>query len=135
MSDNTRHAIGSIEVSRWAPEPYDDAGGVTLNQIDVIETFRGDINGGGRAQMLQSLRADGSASFVGLERVTAELAGRSGTFVLQDTGTLDADGRVDGTWFVVPGSGTGDLGGLRGTGTFTAVLGEQAEFALDYWFD
>jgi hypothetical protein len=66
--------------------------------------------------------------------VTARLGGRSGTFVFQDEGTLK-DGTVSGTWFVVPGSGTGELGGLRGEGGFTATLGEGADITLDYWFE
>jgi hypothetical protein len=84
--------------------------------------------------MLQVLRPDGSASFCALERVTSTLGGRSGTFVLQDTGELAPDGRVSGSWFVVPGSGSGALTGLRGEGGFEATLGEHAEAHLDYWF-
>ena len=79
------------------------------------------------------VQTDGSASFVGIERVTGTLAGRTGTFVLQDAGTL-ADGEVTGTWFVVPGSGTGELAGLCGEGGFTAVVGQHAKIYLDYRF-
>jgi Protein of unknown function (DUF3224) len=42
---------------------------------------------------------------------------------------------VAGDWFVVPGSGTGELAGLRGEGGFRANLGENAAVHLDYWFD
>jgi Protein of unknown function (DUF3224) len=80
------------------------------------------------AHALQVLSADGSASFVALERVTGSVGGRSGSFVLQDTGTLAPDGTVTGEWFVVAGSGTG----LSGAGGFTARLGEHAEAWLDY---
>ncbi len=136
MSEARHHASGTIEVTGWAPAPYDELEGASsLVRIDVTEHFHGDIEGEGRAQMLQALRPDGSASFVGHERVTATLAGRTGTFVFQDAGTLDTDGRVDGTWFVVPGSGTGELAGLRGEGSFTAALGEHAAITLDYWFE
>jgi Protein of unknown function (DUF3224) len=136
MSESQIHATGSIEVSSWVPETYDETdGGPSLVRIDVVESFHGDIEGEGRAQMIQTLRADGSASFVGVERVTATVADRRGTFVFQDAGTVSDDGRVGGTWFVVAGSGTGEVAGLRGTGTFTAVLGERAAITLDYWFE
>jgi hypothetical protein len=46
-----------------------------------------------------------------------------------------ADNIVSGDWFVIPKSGTGDLGGLRGTGGFRANLGEGAQVHLDYWFE
>lgn len=91
--------------------------------------------GQGHAQMLQALRPDGSATFVGHERVSATLAGRSGTFVFPDAGTLDVDGTVDGTWLVVPGSATGDLIGLQGEGSLKAAVGEHASISLHYCFE
>jgi len=54
--------------------------------------------------------------------------------VLQDAGTL-AGTVVKGNWFVVPGSGTGELVGLRGEGGFTAELGQHASITLDYRFN
>jgi hypothetical protein len=75
-----------------------------------------------------------AASFVGIERVSGSVAGRAGTFVLQDQGTLTGT-HVTGRWSVVPGSGTGELAGLRGDGGFTAELGQGADITLDYWFE
>jgi Protein of unknown function (DUF3224) len=85
-------------------------------------------------EFLQAAQLDGTASFVGIERVTGTIAGRRGTFLLQDSGTV-AGGIVTGDWFVVPGSGTGELTGLRGAGGFRANLGEGAEVTLDYYFE
>jgi hypothetical protein len=42
---------------------------------------------------------------------------------------------VSGDWFVIPGSGTGQLAGLRGTGGFRAGLGEGTQAHLAYWFE
>ena len=136
MSESRTHATGTIEVTGWAPQPWDEVdGAATLVGIDVTELFHGDIEGEGKARMLQALRADGSATFVGHERVTAAVAGRRGTFVFQEVGTLSPTGDVDGSWFVVPGSGTGELTGLRGEGSFAAAVGQSATIALDYWFE
>jgi hypothetical protein len=60
-------------------------------------------------------RSDESGSFVGLERIIGRVAGRSGSFVLQHTGTFNKTD-VDSTFFVVPRSGTGELAGLSGEG-------------------
>ncbi|BEP14090.1 DUF3224 domain-containing protein [Acidothermaceae bacterium B102] len=131
-----RDATASIAVSVWDPQPYDAPGaGPSLVRIHVEESFTGDLAGSGVATMLQALRPDGSASFCALERIEGALAGRSGSFVLQDAGELDADGHVTGTWFVVPGSATGELAGLRGEGGFDAQLGQHATGSLTYWFD
>ena len=68
------------------------------------------------------------------ERVTGTLGGRSGSFVLQGVGTWE-EGVARTTWTVVPGSGTGQLTGLRGEGGIEAA-GGQAEitYRLDYDF-
>jgi hypothetical protein len=115
--------------------PYDEpAAGPSLVRIHVDESFDGDISGSGSVEFLQAASADGTASFVGIERVTGSVGGRGGTFLLQDHGTV-ADGVVSGEWFVVPGSGTGQLTGLRGEGGFRAQLGQNAAVTLDYWFE
>src|SRR5580693_2643702 len=104
-----------ITVHTYQPASYETpADGPSLTRIHVEEAFTGDIEGAGVVEFLQAARADGSASFVGIERVT---------------------GAVAGDWFVVPGSGTGELAGLRGEGGFRANLGENADVHLDYWFD
>jgi Protein of unknown function (DUF3224) len=129
------HASSTIDVKTYEPTPYDQpAEGPALVRIHVVEDFSGDIQGEGVAEFLQTTRGEDEASFVGVERVTGTLAGNSGTFVLQDEGTLKGS-TVSGNWFVVPGSGTGELRGLRGEGGFTAQLGQRADITLDYWFE
>lgn len=133
--DQRRRATGKINVKTYDPTPYDQsAEGPTLSRIHVVEDFSGDIAGEGVATFLQTTRAEDEASFVGVERVEGSVGGRSGTFVLQDQGSLKGS-TVSGTWFVIPGSGTGDLIGLRGEGGFTAELGQRADITLDYWFE
>jgi Protein of unknown function (DUF3224) len=136
MSDmNKTHATGRIEVKSYEPTPYDEPSeGPQLVEIHVRETFVGDIDGEGVVRFLQAVRADGSASFVGIERVDGMIGDRRGTFLLQDSGTLEGS-TVSGEWFVIPGSGTGELAGLRGEGGFTAELGEGASITLDYWYE
>ena len=129
------HATGRIEVKTYEPQTYEEVdGGPDLVEIHVTETFGGDIEGEGVVRFLQAVREDGSASFVGVERVTGSVGGRKGTFLLQDEGTLEGS-IVKGDWFVIPGSGTGDLSGLRGEGGFEAELGQHASITLDYWFE
>src|SRR6266487_4092664 len=138
MSDSGEkrtRASAVITVHKYDPSAYDEpADGPVLARIHVEESFSGDIQGDGVVEFLQAARADGSATFVGIERVTGTRAGRAGTFLLQDRGTVTGS-VVEGVWFVGPGSGTGGLAGLRGEGGFRASLGENAQVHLDYWFD
>jgi hypothetical protein len=127
-------AQGKINVRSYDPQRYGESGdGPALSRIHVEEQFLGDIEGEGVAEFLQAQMADGSASFVGMERVAGSIHGRRGTFLLQDHGTLNGT-QVSGHWFVIPDSASGELVGLRGEGGFTAQLGEGADISLDYWF-
>ena len=133
-AERTR-ANAVITVHKYEPSAYDEsAQGPVLTRIHVEESFSGDITGDGVVEFLQAARADGSASFVGIERVTGKLGGRRGTFLLQDAGTVQ-DNIVSGDWFVIAGSATRELTGLRGEGGFRANLGEGAQVHLDYWFE
>jgi len=135
QDSNKQHAKATITVHKYEPAEYEKpAEGPTLTKIHVEEAFSGDIEGKGVVEFLQAAGADGSASFVGIERVTGSIGGKNGTFLLQDAGTVK-DNIVSGDWFVVPGSATGELKGLRGTGGFKANLGEGAEVYLKYWFE
>ena len=116
MSDNAprTRATAVITVHKYEPSAYDEpAEGPALTRIHVEESFSGDITGDGVVEFLQAARADGSASFVGIERVTGQIGGQQGTFLLQDAGIV-AGNIVSGDWFVIPRSGTGELAGLRG---------------------
>jgi hypothetical protein len=137
MGDNAgrTRAEAVITVHRYEPAAYDDpAEGPALTRIHAEESFSGEITADGVVEFLQAAHADGWASFVGIERVSGEIGGRRGTFLLQDAGTVQ-DKIVSGDWFVIAGSGTGELTGLRGVGAFRANLGEGARVYLDYWFE
>ena len=51
--------------------------------------------------------------------------------MLRSVGTYDGS-KADGELTVIDGSGTGDLAGIRGTGSFTAPMGDTASLTLDY---
>jgi len=110
----------TFEVTGWDERPLDETdGAVKWTQSSVTKTFRGDIDGTAALEYLMVYAADGSATFVGLERLQGRVAGRSGTFVLQHVGRFE-DGAAKGNLTVATGSGTGDLAGLAGGGTFLA---------------
>jgi hypothetical protein len=130
------HARANTKISVHSSEakPYDQIATPALMEIHISETFTGDIDGESTVRALQLQRDDKSASMVSLQRVTGKLAGRQGTFVLQGSEIVE-NGKIKATWFVVPGSGTGDLSRLRGEGGFEGGFGKGSEGWLDYWFE
>ncbi len=131
----SKRATATFQVKSWDEKPYDEIDeGPKLTRASVTKSFRGDIEGEGTLEYLMIHRDDGSASFVGLERVVGRVGDRSGSFVLQHSGTFEG-GTAKVTWFVVPGSGTGDLRGLRGEGGFASAHAEDYPITLEYDFE
>ncbi len=129
------HATATFQVKSWDEKPYDEIDdGPKLTRVSVTKSFAGDIEGEGTLEYLMIQRDDGSASFVGLERVVGRVGDRSGSFVLQHTGTYE-EGTAKDAFSVVPGSGTGDLRGLRGEGSFASAHAENYPITLDYDFE
>jgi hypothetical protein len=76
-------------------------------------------------------RQDGTAVFTGLQHMVGQVGGRSGSYVLLADGSYDgAEART--AWKVVDGSGTGELAGLRGTGSAVAASSPPGTFSFDY---
>jgi hypothetical protein len=128
------HAKAKITVQSSEAKPYDQTASPTLMEISISEAFTGDIDGESTVRALQAQRPDKSASMVSVQRFSGKLGGRQGTFVLQGS-EIVANGKIKATWFVVPGSGTGDLSGLHGEGGFEGGFGKGSDGWLDYWFE
>jgi hypothetical protein len=135
-SDPSRRtrAVARIVVRHSKVERYDETATPLLAEVHIEETFTGDIEGESPVRALQVQHDDGSATQVSLQRVRGTLGGRRGSFVLQGAQRVE-HGKITATWFVVPGSGTDDLRGLRGDGGFVGEFGKGSEGTLDYWFD
>jgi hypothetical protein len=127
-------AESKITVQNSEARTYDQSANPALMELRLNETFTGDMDGESQVRALQVLRTGHSASLVSMQRFRGTLGGRQGTFVLQGREVVD-NGKIKATWFVVPGSGTGDLTGLRGEGGFEGEFGKGSEGTLDYWFD
>ena len=91
----------------------------------IDKQFHGDLEATSKGQMLAAGTAiEGSAGYVAIEQATGTLHGRSGSFVLQHSGTM-ARGAGQLAITVVPDSGTGELVGLAGTMAITIVDGQH----------
>jgi hypothetical protein len=127
MTKNTTTAT----VANWDEKPYDEAPNTAKTaEAQITYTYEGGLTGEGRARLLLAY-AGQEAEFVGLERMTATLDGRTGTFVTSQTGAF-RDGVARWTFQIVPGTGTGALTGLSGSGTGEAPMGNSATLTFEY---
>ena len=123
------HAVGTFEVQITPVAPAPDAPAGAPGRMLLAKTFHGGFEGAGAGEMLGVLK-DGSGAYVAMERVTGVLDGRQGAFALVHRGVMDA-GAQDLLITIVPGSGEGELAGIRGVFHLTIVEGEH-RYDLEY---
>jgi hypothetical protein len=117
------HASGTFEVKLT---PQTDSADATLGRMTIDKQLHGDLEATSEGQMLTGMtEVKGSAGYVAIEKVSGTLKGRTGTFILQHTGTMNR-GMPQLTITVVPDSGTGQLAGLAGN--FTIKIAEGKHF-------
>lgn len=125
-------ASGSFQVTGWDEQPYASLpSGGKLTKASVTGTFTGEIAGDATVEWLMAYADDAHATFVGVQRLVGELAGRSGEFTVTMTGSYDG-GVARASWTVVPGTGSGGLAGITGDGQFVAPSGGEASGSLTY---
>jgi hypothetical protein len=129
----TGSATGTASVKSWDEGPYAESDGAPkLTSARVTYAYTGDIEAEGTSRSAMFYSDEATATYIGYERVVGTLAGRSGSFVLRTTGTY-ADGVALSATSVVPGSGTGELAGLRGEGGVVAGSGSMdVSYQLTY---
>ncbi len=124
-------ATGRFDTKSTPHAPHSDADGVVLARISIAKTFEGDLVGTGAVEMIAARPpTQGSAGYVAIERVDAVLDGRTGTFVLQHSGTMDR-GTPSLSVTVVPDTGTGELAGIRGSMQIDVSTGDH-RYTFEY---
>ena len=129
----TTRASGSFDVKiiPQATDGNDNPADTLPSRMLLDKQFHGDLKAVGKGQMLAAMTAfKGSAAYVAIEQVTGALAGRSGSFILQHTGTMNR-GAPSLIITVVPDSGTGELLGLAGKMNINIVEGKHF-YEFDY---
>jgi hypothetical protein len=128
----TAHAQGTFTVKAWDENTYAElAGNAKLTKARMVFAYDGDLAAEGISDTLMCYRDDGTAVYTGLDQMTGQLGGRSGSFILRGEGAYEG-GEAKTTWQIVEGSGTGELTGLRGSGSAVSSSEPPGTFELDY---
>jgi hypothetical protein len=118
-------ASGTFDV-KLTPQTMDNKSDASLGRMSIDKQFHGDLEGTSKGEMLSAgTSVKGSGGYVAIERVSGTLQGRSGSFVLQHSGTMTR-GAPQLTITVVPDSGVGQLAGLAGKMMITIADGKHS---------
>ena len=125
-----KHASGAFDV-KAAPLASDFKADSGLGRVSLDKQYHGDLEATAKGEMLYAGGpAKGSGGAVAIEQINGTLHGRSGSFVLQHSGTMTpASAHMTAT--VVPDSGTGQLAGLTGSLTIKIDNGQHS-YELEY---
>lgn len=122
----------TFRIEGWDEEAFDEVkDGPRLTRAHIRKSFEGDLVATGNLMYVMTYLDAANASFLGFEKVTGTLNGRSGSFVLRHRGAYDGE-KATATCEVLPGSGTGELTGLSGSGGFSAGHAEQHDMTFEY---
>lgn len=133
------HATGTYGIKSWDEKTWDgkdhkDQPGAKLTHAKIVFTLHGDVEGEASVQLVMAYRNDSYATFVGLQQLVGRVGNRTGSCVFKVDGVFE-NGAAMSTWSVIPGSGTGDLHGIRGEASTVAHHGDTQPFAFDYYFE
>ncbi len=121
---------GIFQVTGWDEKPYsEESEGSKLTKAQVTQTYTGSIEGSSQVEYLMAHNSDKSAVFVGMEKVTASINGKSGSFVIQHNGKFEG-GVASSNYIIVTGSGQGELAGIEGTGSFESTEGGKSNYQM-----
>jgi Protein of unknown function (DUF3224) len=118
---------GTFAPTKWDEKPYElIEDRMKATRASVEFAFSGDIVGTASVEYLMFYQSfdpqdahKAVAQYVGLIRIVGTLTGKSGSFVLTDNGLYQAGG-ANSRVAIVPGSGTGELSQISGTGSYRA---------------
>lgn len=123
----------TFNIDSWNEEPFSTSeNGPKLNRASVKQTYSGSLDAKSTLEYLMTTFEDGRSSFIGIEEIIGELEGKSGSFLLNHTGTHEDD-VAKSTFEIIPNSGTGELEGISGSGHYEATH-DQSTFRLFFEF-
>ena len=126
------HLEAKFDVENWEEAPFDDESGLPkVTRALVVKRYSGDVEVSSTTEWLMAYGGDGSARFVGVERISGSIGGREGSLVLQHVGAYE-DGAAKGDLEVIEGAGSGALQSATGAGRFVADPGGSVSLNLTF---
>ena len=126
-----------FDVTGWTPSVYDEpADGPALSRVTIRKAFREGLEGEsvGEGLFCGMDAPQNGAGYLVSERFTGRLRDRQGSFVIQHGGLMGPEVAPRTFGHVVPGSGTGELAGLRGEVVIDRTEDGGHTMTLDYDF-
>lgn len=126
---------GTFTVTDFAPQPFTPTveTGLPTGYVLMRKEFAGAISGSAQTQFLFAYDEEHGGTYVAMESFSGSIDGRSGTCnIAHSTTTSSGADRSAELLVIVPGSGTGGLVGISGTGSIVIDPDGTHHLNLDY---
>ncbi len=131
------HADATFEVTEFTPSDYVSpvTTGTPVGHAHMVKQFAGELEGRSTTQFSYAYDAATEVgTYVAMEAFEGSLGGRSGAFAFAHSATTDGRcaERLSELLVIAPGSGSGDLAGITGTGSMRIDADGTHRVFLDY---
>jgi hypothetical protein len=117
---------GTFTYKTWEERFYtDEAVLPKLSTVESGNTYTGVIAAETVLRYTMIYLTEDTGIFTGLQTFTGTVDSKRGTFTVQEQGSWEGT-TVTSRFTIIPGSGTGELSGISGSGEYRAVHGESA---------
>jgi uncharacterized protein DUF3224 len=125
-------SVASFVPATLAPPPEPVETGLPVGVATMEKRYDGEITGRSATVFTSAYDQErGVGTYVAMESFEGALNGVEGTFNFVHAATTHGSGRTDAHFAIVPGSGTGGLAGIEGTGGI-AIVGEEHRVWFEY---
>ena len=125
---------GTFTVAEFEPQPFEARveTGLPNGYVLMRKEFSGAIEGTAYTQFVFAYDQERGGTYLALESFTGSIDGRQGTCNIAHSATTSGDDRANELVVIVPGSGTGALVGITGTGSIVIDTDGTHHLNLDY---
>lgn len=127
-------ATGTFTVAEMVPQPFEASvtTGLPNGYTLMRKEFRGAINGTAQTRFVYAFDDDLGGTYVAMESFEGTIDGRAGACNIAHSATTSGTDRSNEMLLIVPGSGTGELAGITGTGGIVIDADGTHHLNLEY---
>jgi hypothetical protein len=132
MQTSGTFSVASFTPTDVTPQPAIETA-LPIGVARMEKVYEGPVSGRSATLFTAAFdQATGQGTYLAMEAFEGSLDGRAGTFAWVHSATTSGTDRTHEFFLVVPGSGTGELAGIRGGGSMTVEADGTHRVTFDY---
>ncbi len=123
--------MNEFTITGWDESTHKEQDNIKLSHASVTQSYVGILEGAAEIIYQMVYTDKTKASYIGTERFEGKIDGKGGSVIFVHRGTF-ANGKVTSAFEIIADSGTGELKGILGSGTFASSETQSVEYTFEY---